>query len=117
MIKICQQQSAHRSAVFNEKSATNNNLANPETMGLIQERFRNFVSRVTLSEDGLLATYLGTCRDGSNSSVYCTHHYSSGRHEIHFRIENKGNNNLFFGIKTISYDIPVQTLTSSHAYG
>lgn len=81
----------------------------------VEDRFRNFVGRISLSENGLLATCLGTYWDGSN--IYGTRLYSSGRHEIHFRIDNKGSNNLFFGIKTTSHYIPVQTLTSSHSHG
>ena len=86
-----------------------------ETVDLTHDRFRNFVGRVALYEGGLLATCLGTYWDGSN--VYGTRLYSSGRHEIHFRVVNKGSNNLFFGIKTTVLDMPVHTLTSAHAYG
>jgi len=115
MIKVREQKSAHRPAVINEKFAENQNYASSEVVEPTHERFRNFVGRIALSEDGLLATCLGTYWDGSN--VYGNRLYSSGRHEIHFRIENKGSNNLFFGIKTTSYDTSVRTLTSPYAYG
>jgi len=115
MINVHEQQLSHVSFIPNEKSAGNRNVACPEVPVLTHEKFRNFVGRVSLSEDGLLATCLGTYWDGSN--VYGTRLYSSGRHTIHFRVEYKGSNNLFFGIKTISYNMPVQTLTSPYAYG
>jgi hypothetical protein len=115
MIKVREQPLPHLSSVSNQRSAENNHIICVETPVLTHEKFHHFLGRVALSEDGLLATCLGTYWDGSN--VYGTRLYSSGRHEIHFRIENKGSNNLFFGINTTSYDMPLQTLTSSYVYG
>jgi len=115
MIKVCEQPSLNLCSVSNKISTGNDNFTCPETLALTHEKFRNFVGRVILSEDGLLATCLGTYWDGSN--VYGTRLYSSGRHEIRFRIESKGSNNLFFGIKTTSHNMPVQTLTSQYGYG
>jgi hypothetical protein len=108
MIKVREEQPS------NGKSA-GNNIDCRDALILTHERFRNFVGRVILSENGLIATCLGTYWDGSN--VYGTRLYSSGTHEIHFQIEYKGSNNLFFGIKTTSYDMHVQTLNSPHIYG
>ncbi|CAF4116337.1 unnamed protein product [Rotaria sp. Silwood2] len=82
---------------------------------LTHEKFRNFVERIVLSKDGLMATCLDTYWDGSN--VYGIRLYSSETHQIHFRIENKTSHNLFFDIKTTSYDMPVQNLTSPYTYG
>jgi hypothetical protein len=111
MIRIREQQPAYRA----EKPAENQNYAGAGTMEVNHERFRNFIGRIALSEDGLSATCLGAYWDGSN--VYGNRLYSSGRHEVNFRIENKGGHNLFFGIKTTSHDMTVQTLASPHAYG
>lgn len=80
-----------------------------------QEKFRNFVGRVCLLENGLVATCQGSYWDGSN--IYGTRLYSCGQSEIRFRVENKGTNNIFFGIKTTSPHTPVQTLTSTLNYG
>lgn len=115
MIKIHEQKPTQHSSIVDETATRIQLLTPPGMFNQTHERFRNFVGRVALYEDGLLATCLGTYWDGSN--VYGTRLYSSGRHEIHFRIENKGSNNLFFGIKTTSFEMPVHNLTSSNSYG
>jgi hypothetical protein len=114
MIKLREQQPSHLASNSNENSA-GNMILYQEMLALTHEKFHNFVGRVSLAEDGLLATCLGTYWDGSN--VFGTRLYSSGLHPIHFRIENKGSNNLFFGIKTTTFDMPLQTLTSPNTYG
>ena len=114
MIRVREQQALDASSVTNEKCA-GSIIACQEMFELTHEKFRNFMGRVMLTEDGHLATCVGTYWDGSN--VYGTRLYSSGLHQIRFRIENKGSNNLFFGIKTTSFDMPVQTLPSPYTYG
>ncbi|CAF0939718.1 unnamed protein product [Rotaria sordida] len=114
MIKVYKQQSSCTSSISNVKSAENN-IVCQDMLTLTHEKFCNFLGKIILAEDGLLVTCSGTYWDGS--SVYGTRLYTSGIHAIRFRIENKGTHNLFFGIKTELYDMPVQTLTSPYVYG
>ncbi|CAF2134473.1 unnamed protein product [Rotaria magnacalcarata] len=114
MIKVRQEQSSG-AVLTHSRQIIENNVIHQEALGLNHERFNNFQGKVILSGNGLLATCSGTYWDGSN--VYGTRLYESGMHRIHFRIENKGTNNLFFGIRTASHDLPVQTLTSPYVYG
>ena len=114
MIKLNEQQSAYPIFVLDECSTENKNNC-LETFILDHERFSGYHGKVILSDDGLLATCSGIYWDGSH--VYGTRHYSFGNHEIHFRIENKGSNNLFFGITTASCNMPLQSLTSPYAVG
>lgn len=114
-IKIRKEESSYLSFDSNRKSTINPDMDYSDILVLNHERFYNFAGRIALSEQNLLATCLGTYWDGSNVHGACL--YSSGRHVIHFRIEHKGSNNLFFGIKTTSHDIPLQTLTSPYTYG
>ncbi|CAF2880063.1 unnamed protein product [Rotaria sp. Silwood2] len=114
MIKVHEKQSSCASSISNEKSAENN-IACQDIVTFTHEQFSTFLGKIVLTKDGLLATCSGTYWDGS--SVYGTRLYTSGTHAIHFRIESKGANNLFFGIKSETYAIPVQTLTASNAYG
>ncbi|UJR30830.1 hypothetical protein I4U23_018347 [Adineta vaga] len=119
MIKISEeqqkQQQLHSSVIPKENFHRHNSTDDREVDTLTHDKFRHFAGKLAISEDGLVATCIGTYWDGSH--VYGTRLYSSGRHEIHFRIDYKGSNNLFFGIKTTSDDLPVQTLTAPHGYG
>ncbi|CAF0938977.1 unnamed protein product [Rotaria sp. Silwood1] len=114
MIKVHEQQLSCASSVSNE-TAAGNNIVCQDMFTFIHEKFCNFLGKIVLTEDGLLATCSGTYWDGS--TVYGTRLYVSGTHVIHFRIESKGSNNLFFGIKSDAHDMPVQTLNSPYVYG
>jgi hypothetical protein len=62
----------------------------------VSEMFDKFIGLATFSENNVVATHTG---DPERSTmVYITTLYSSGIHQIRFRIESKSNKYLFFGI-------------------
>ncbi|CAF0775812.1 unnamed protein product [Adineta steineri] len=114
MIKVLDEQLLH-STIASREEPVEKNIIREETLAVPDERFQNFQGRIVLSNDRLLATCFGTYWDGSN--VYGTRLYTNGIHEIRFGIEYKGGNSLFFGIRTVSNEMPHQTLTSKYNYG
>ncbi|CAF1103711.1 unnamed protein product [Adineta ricciae] len=111
MIKISEEQGLNSSILHRYDIADYNR----DGVARVKEMFRNFAGKLALSEGGYVATCIGSYWDGS--TVYGTRLYSSGRHEIRFRIDHKGSNDLFFGIKTTSDDLPVRTWTGTCSYG
>ena len=97
--------------VYEEEAAASEDA----TPTALQERFCNPSGKLTLNEEGLLATCYGSYWDGS--TAYGTNLYSSGVTRVRFRIENKGRNNIFFGIKPIDFYTSMQASTAPDAYG
>jgi hypothetical protein len=62
----------------------------------ITEVFNRFIGDATFSENFLIATHSGDPQ--RSTMVYITERYSSGVHQIRFRIERQTNKYLFFGI-------------------
>lgn len=103
-IQIVEDQEAHQiihlikilsktSSILLEKSS-------PQFYGSTQERFAASTRSINLSDDGLLATH--TTYVNSYETIFGKNTYSSGVHHLHFRVENKDNDNFFFGIVTSS---------------
>jgi hypothetical protein len=66
---------------------------------IFSERFEKIDGKCVLSENGLVATCV-IVDVISGSIVHSNCCYSNAVYHIHFRIEHKQNDNLFFGIIT-----------------
>lgn len=82
---------------------------------LTKEAFLKGEDAVYLSEGGLLATFT----NGANvkQTIFGKNSYGSGVHRIHFRVENKGTDDFFFGIVTMSQVIGSEIYSTSSANG
>jgi hypothetical protein len=73
---------------------------NRETVLVHQEKFDQKEKEITLTENGLVATYSGPESKRSAAFLFGFTHYSIGRHHIRFRIGKQGETNYFIGIVT-----------------
>ncbi|CAF1123926.1 unnamed protein product [Didymodactylos carnosus] len=82
---------------------------------LRREKFSEVFGAATVSEDGLVATYLGPWI--GDSSICGINLYSSGTHHIHFRIVEKFYRPPFFGIISASQTMVERLLESPSTNG
>jgi hypothetical protein len=82
---------------------------------LVRERFDDAAGTATILEDGLVATYSGAWL--GDSSICGVNLYSSGTHNIRFRILEKFYDSPFFGIITGSQKITERILESISVNG
>jgi hypothetical protein len=80
------------------------------------EKFGKAMDAISLSEDGVLATYVDNGSSGY-MTVFGRNLYRSGIHHISFRIENQGRDNFFFGIATSSQGIEPRIFDKSTVNG
>ena len=79
------------------------------------EIFGETTKSITLSENGLVATK--STEHYTYGTIFGSNSYSTGVHEIHFRIENKDEDNFFFGIVTLSETMTSRIYRASSANG
>ena len=87
----------------------------PQFYRSTREVFAESTRFITLSDDGLLATFTGNTN--SYGTIFGKNTYSTGVHHIHFRVENKGADNFFFGIVTSSKTIEADVYNKLTANG
>jgi len=117
LIKVLEQKQLH---LFSNATQVSEKrlLQSQELHGSTQEVFGTAMTLISLSENGLVATYTG--QHDYYKTIFGKNLYRSGQHHIHFRIENKNIDNFFFGIVTSSQDIVARifdTLTANGWWG
>jgi hypothetical protein len=99
LIKLRNSQQS-RSSVSTIRMSGKSSDNNGETVSVNQERFDQKENEITLTENGLVATYSGPESKRSAAFLFGFNHYSNGTHRIRFRIEKQVETNYFIGIVT-----------------
>ena len=82
-----------------------------EASATVGERFYEFAGRVKVSESGLVAKFIGY------SSTTGMKQYNTGVHRINFRIVDKKNEGIFFGILTSVKHVTPRSTELQSVYG